>query len=125
MSDLGNKKIFADNLKFYLRYKGVTQTDVCKTLNIKPTTFSDWMNEKTYPRIDKIEMLANYFGIMKADLIESKPEHELTDDIELQQYLEELKNRPEMRMLFKVSVKATKEDVEQAVKIIEALKKDE
>ena len=40
-------------------------------------------------------------------------------------YLEELKNRSEMRMLFSLAKGATKEDVMQAVKIIEALKKDE
>ena len=122
MSDLGNKEVFARNLKFYLVTKGVSQAEVCKTLNIKPNSFSDWINAKTYPRIDKIEMLANYFGIKKSDLIESKKATELTDDIELQEYLESLKNRSEMRMLFKLTKSATKEDVMKAVKIIEALK---
>lgn len=36
------------------------------------TTFSDWINGKKYPRIDKIEMMANYFNIAKSDLVESK-----------------------------------------------------
>ena len=44
---------------------------------------------------------------------------------ELDSYLEELKNRPEMRMLFKLAANATKEDVEQAVRIIEAIRKKE
>ena len=35
-------------------------------------TFSDWINAKTYPRIDKIELLANYFGVLKSDLVEDK-----------------------------------------------------
>lgn len=35
-------------------------------------TFSDWINAKTYPRIDKIELMANYFGIEKSDLVEDK-----------------------------------------------------
>lgn len=51
---------------------GVTATDVCSTLKIPMPTFSDWINAKTYPRIDKIEMLANYFGILKSDLVEDK-----------------------------------------------------
>ena len=42
---------------------------------------------------------------------------------QLLEYLEELKSRPEMRMLFKLAKGATKADVEQAVKIIEALQK--
>lgn len=36
------------------------------------TTVSDWMHARTYPRIDKIEMMANYFGIEKSDLVEQK-----------------------------------------------------
>ena len=51
--------------------------------------------------------------------------NKLTDDEELQEYLEELKNRSEMRMLFSLAKGATKEDVEKAVKIIEALKEDD
>ena len=74
----------------------------------------------------KIQMLADYFGILKSDLTEEHQEAKLADgDIELQEYLEELKNRSEMRMLFSLAKGATKEDVMQAVKIIEALKKDE
>lgn len=48
----------------------VNATDVCKALNFSNSTFSDWINAKSYPRIDKIEMLANYFGVSKADLVE-------------------------------------------------------
>nr|DAR57263.1 MAG TPA: Repressor protein CI [Caudoviricetes sp.] len=69
---LGNKEIFAKNLKYYLEKKQVTQKDVCKILNFKETTFSEWVRAKSYPRIDKIEMLANYFNIEKSDLIEDK-----------------------------------------------------
>lgn len=44
----------------------------------------------------------------------------INEDEELTEYLEELKNRPEMRMLFSLTKGATKEDVEKAVRIIEA-----
>lgn len=44
---------------------------------------------------------------------------------ELAEYLDELHKRPEMKMLFKVAKKATKEDVEKAVKIIEMFKNSE
>ena len=36
--------------------------------------FSDWVNAKTYPRIDKIELMANYSGISKSDLVEDHTE---------------------------------------------------
>ena len=76
MSDLGNKEIFSKNLKYYMALYKKERNDICRDLNFKYTTFTDWYNGKKYPRIDKIEMLANYFNIKKSDLIEN---HE--DDI--------------------------------------------
>ena len=72
MSDLGNKLIMADNLKYYMEINLVDRNKLCSDLGIKYTTLCDWLNAKTYPRIDKIEMMANYFGIQKADLVESR-----------------------------------------------------
>ena len=72
MSDLGNKEIFAKNLKYYMDYYEKDRTDICDDLGIPYTTFADWYNAVTYPRIDNIELLANYFNIQKSDLIENK-----------------------------------------------------
>lgn len=72
MSNLGNKQIMAENIKYYMREKDVRPTDICHTLNFPMPTFSDWINAKTYPRIDKIELMANYFGISKSDLVEDR-----------------------------------------------------
>lgn len=72
MSDLGNRAVFAENLRYYMNRFGKDRTMICADLGFKYTTFVDWENAKTYPRIDKIEMLANYFGIKKTDLIESR-----------------------------------------------------
>jgi len=120
MSGLGNKEIMAQNIKHYMKINNKTRTDMCNALGVKYTTFSDWVNGNSYPRIDKIELMANYFGINKSDLVEN-PNNKETD--ELTEYLEVLKNRPEIRMLFQLSKDATKEDVEKAVAIIEALRK--
>ncbi|QAT43476.1 helix-turn-helix domain-containing protein [Aminipila luticellarii] len=118
MSDLGNKEIFAKNLNYYMDLNGKARNDICNDLGFPYSTFTDWTNGNVYPRIDKIEMLANYFGVEKSDLIEDKSKL-LDKEDELTQYLDELHKRPEMKMLFKVAKGATKEDVEKAVKIIE------
>ena len=119
-----NKQIFAQNFNYYLSINNKTQSNIVEDLKITASTVSDWANGKKYPRVDKMQMLADYFGILKSDLTEEHQEAKLVDgDIELQEYLEELKNRSEMRMLFSLAKGATKEDVMQAVKIIEALKK--
>lgn len=72
MSNLGNKQIMAKNIRYYMDKHSITQTEICNTLGIKMPTFSDWVNAKTYPRIDKIELMANYFGISKSDLVEER-----------------------------------------------------
>mgnify|MGYP002706260965 CR=1 FL=1 len=76
MSDLGNKEIFSKNLKYYMTINNKTRNDVCNDLGFKYTTFTDWYNGNIYPRIDKIEMLSNYFRIEKSDLIEKKSNSE-------------------------------------------------
>lgn len=72
MSDLGNKRIMAKNIQFYLDANNKTRQDLCEALGLKYPTVSDWLQGRKYPRIDKIEMMANYFHISKADLVEGK-----------------------------------------------------
>lgn len=70
MSGLGNKEIMAKNIKYYMDKFGVDRKKLSTDLDIKYTTLTDWLKAKTYPRIDKIELLANYFNISKSDLVE-------------------------------------------------------
>lgn len=72
MSSIGNKEVFASNLRFYLERSGKTQKEVALAIGVTPASFNEWLNGKKYPRIDKIELLARYFGILKSDLIEDK-----------------------------------------------------
>lgn len=78
MNALGNKKTIAQNLQYYMTLNGKTRNDICVELGFPYTTVTDWLKEEKYPRIDRIEMLANYFGITKADLIEEKSEKPAT-----------------------------------------------
>ena len=71
---MDNKNVFASNLKRYMEVKGKSRNDISEALGISYFTVSDWVNGKKYPRMDKVEMLANYFGVQKSDLIESKSE---------------------------------------------------
>ena len=36
------------------------------------STVTEWINGRKYPRIDRIEIMADYFGILKSALIEEK-----------------------------------------------------
>ena len=64
------KKTMAKNIRHYMSENNVSASDICKALNIPPVTFSDWVHARIYPRMPKIEMLADYFGVTKNDLIE-------------------------------------------------------
>lgn len=72
MSDLENKKVFSKNLRKYMNLYQKSRNDICKDLGFAYTTFTSWETGVNYPRIDKIEMIADYFHIEKSDLIEDK-----------------------------------------------------
>lgn len=67
-----NKNVFATNLKRYMALKEVSRKDLAEALGISYYTITDWVNGKKYPRMNRVEELANYFGILKSDLIEEK-----------------------------------------------------
>ncbi|WP_215113401.1 XRE family transcriptional regulator [Exiguobacterium sp. s63] len=66
------KAIFADNLKFYLSKKRLRTSDLAKELNIPYMTIANWVNAKTYPRPDKIQLMADFFGIPRSYLTEKR-----------------------------------------------------
>ncbi|WDV06123.1 LexA family protein [Lysinibacillus irui] len=67
------KRVFSKNLKLQLEKKGLNQTDMARELNIPETTVSNWMKASTYPRHDKIQLMADYFNIRRSDLTEEQP----------------------------------------------------
>lgn len=76
MSSAWSKKTFAKNLRYYMVRSGKTQKELAEIAGVSAPTFNEWVNEKKYPRIDKVQRLADYFGILKSDLIEDKEKEE-------------------------------------------------
>ncbi|MFE3573651.1 LexA family protein [Lysinibacillus sp. NPDC059133] len=74
------KIVFSINLKQQLDKRSLNQTDMARDLNLPETTVSNWMKASTYPRPDKIQLMANYFNIRRSDLTEEQP----TNLIEIQ-----------------------------------------
>ena len=77
-TDLGNKEIFARNLSKYIAESGKSKREIARDLGVSPSGLCDWTAGRAYPRIDKIQSLAEYFGITKSDLVEE--EHALGMD---------------------------------------------
>ena len=128
MGDLGNKEIMARNIQYYMDKYEKTRHDMCEALGVKYTTFTDWVKGNSYPRIDKIELMANYFGISKADLVE---EHKEDDDSqyylneETRQIAQEAFENPELRTLFKVARDIPPERLRAHIEFMKSLKEQE
>lgn len=72
MSEDYYKRIFSKNLKYYMNLNNKTQIDIINDLGVNKSAISTWCNGTRLPRMDKVDMLAKYFGITRSDLIEEK-----------------------------------------------------
>ena len=68
MTEKKQHDIFKRNL---LKYLGnASQKEVAAAIGVSPQTFNTWCQGIAIPRMDKVQRLADYFGINKSDLIE-------------------------------------------------------
>lgn len=67
------KEILVENLDLHLAKKGLNQTDMARDLGFPETTVSNWMKGETYPRPDRLQMMADYFKVRRSDLTEQVP----------------------------------------------------
>ena len=72
MSNIGNKETMSKNLKYYIGRSGKDRRELAEIWGFPYSTVTEWINGRKYPRIDRIEVMADYFGILKSDLIEEK-----------------------------------------------------
>lgn len=70
MNNLGNKTVMAANIQYYMGLYGETRKELSDLFQVPYTTICDWINAKTYPRIDKIELMARHWNIDKSALVE-------------------------------------------------------
>lgn len=115
-----------DKIFDLLNKKGTSQSDLAAYLGVSNFVVSHWKlgTSVSFTKSEYLKKIAEYFRVSVEYLIgtsDSKAGN--SSDKELDEYRQQLKDRPEMRTLFKVAKGASKEDVENAIKIIEALKK--
>lgn len=97
---MNNKDIFASNLNYYMNEKGKSRKDVAEAIGVSYFTLTDWVKGKKFARMDKVEKLAQYFGVKISDLIEKRTIEEkpletakfhakILSDMELMETIEE------------------------------------
>lgn len=110
-----------DKITHLLNVQGKKQKELTDYIGVSKGTFTDWKSGKTVSYNRYLPKIAEFFDV-SVDYLVGKDENPQKDsDDELMEYLEELRMRPEMKMLFSLTKNATKKDVEAAVRIIEAM----
>lgn len=108
--------IFSKNLSYYMNKYDITQAVLAKKIGVSPATISNWCNGIKLPRMDKVDALANYFGIRRSDLMVEKNEQPEEPTYYLDEAAREaaefLHKNPDYKVLFDASRKVKKEDIE-------------
>jgi transcriptional regulator with XRE-family HTH domain len=123
-SNLGNKTVFSENIKYYLSKTGEMQRDIAKAAGVSEATVCDWIKRRTYPRMDKIQLLAEHWEIQISDLVEER-------SIENQYYLQKeskviatvLAQNPDTLVMFQNFQKLSPENREIVKAMINSLAK--
>lgn len=79
MTEEEQRRIFAKKLNHYIYQSGKSQKEVARALGFSPTTFNTWCVGKIMPKMGKVQAIADYFGILKSDLLDDVPSAEETD----------------------------------------------
>lgn len=71
------KEILSTNLKRYMEYRKLSVTDLANKINLPYSTVNDWVNGVSYPRVDKLNILAEALGVSKRDLTEPQKNNKI------------------------------------------------
>lgn len=117
-----------DKISALLQNKNLKQKDLTSFLGLKETSYGDWKNGRNSSYLKYIVKIAEFLNVSTDYLLGNDNVKVFDDndnlvviDDETRDIIDTLRTKPEMKILFSVSKKATKEDIEQAVKIIKAL----
>ena len=74
MSSEEIRKNFSKNLNYLINREKLTQREVAAALGVSISSISLWVKGKTIPRMDKIDKIAELFGVQRSDLLENGTE---------------------------------------------------
>ena len=103
------------------------QADIINDLGINKSAVSTWINGTRMPRMDKVQALADYFGINKSDLLEDKGTQEEDNSYYIDEDAKELAQflfkNPEYKVLFDAAKDVSADDLEMVKTIIDKFRK--
>ena len=119
MGEQEQRKVFVQNLKHYISVQEKNQREIADAIGVSPQTFNTWCQGIALPRMGKVELLADYFGIRKSDLLE---EHTLDRfSAESAQMLVQIKNNPALMQLCKEFLQLDSSEQQSVVNIVHSM----
>lgn len=116
--------MFYDTYLALCQRKNVSPTRAALEIGLSKSTPTTWKKRGLTPQGETLNKIAAYFGVSVGYLLGNEPKEKAAIDVvddDLQEYLDELRNRPEKRLLFSVTKHATKSQIEAIVKMIEEM----
>lgn len=80
MTEEEQVRVFSKNLNYYISNSGKSQKEIAEAIGFSPTTFNTWCKGKILPKTGKIQAIADYFGILKSDLLEDREIYNNSED---------------------------------------------
>lgn len=119
-------KVIVTNLKKQLEKNGKTQQDIANDLGFSKSTVNSWFTGYRVPRIDKIDMLCEYFHCTRADILDTPGVNKkyYADD-ETTQIAQEIFDNEELKLLFDAAKDSSPEDLKTVHDMLLALKRKE
>jgi len=72
------REILSTNLQRLISARGIDQRELALKIGVSDSSVSQWISGEKYPRIDKIQLLADYFNVQRSDLTEEQDDNEAT-----------------------------------------------
>ena len=123
---MGNISI-GERIDGLLRERGISGSRMSTDLGMSRSFLTELRKGRARGiNADTASRIADYLGVSVDYLLGKSPTPDLSDDPmekELAGYLEELRNRPEQRMLFSATRKATREQIEAIAHMVEEMQK--
>lgn len=124
---------FKNRLRIAMEARDITQSELCRQSGISTSSMSNYIAGRFEPKSDKLYQMAKALNVSEAWLMGLDTEMERqdegvsptfrSDEAEVEEYLEMLRTRPECRILLKTAKGATRQQVEENVRFIEAMRK--
>ena len=81
-----SKEIFSKNVKYLLKKNDLSRETVARVLGVKYTTFCDWVKGRSYPKMEYIKEIADFFCVALNGLLEENPDYEMCMELYRQEH---------------------------------------